>query len=103
MPAYLVVDETITDSEVFEDYKRGVLPTISKFGGRFLARGSDMEILESGKDWTPGRMVIVEFPNMSALKDWYDSYDYAPVRDLRFRSATSTVVALDGGGGDPAA
>ena len=33
----IVVDETITDPEVFEDYKRAVLPTIARFGGRFLS------------------------------------------------------------------
>ncbi len=56
-----------------------------------------MEVLEAGKDWTPGRMVIIEFPDMTALNGWYDSADYAPVRDIRLRAATSTLVALDAG------
>jgi len=97
MPAYLIADETITDSETFDEYKRKVLPMIEKFGGRFLSRGGALEVLESGKDWTPGRMVIIEFPNMAALKRWYENPDYAPLRDIRLRSAASTLVALDSG------
>jgi uncharacterized protein (DUF1330 family) len=97
MPALLIVDETITDAKVFEDYKRAVVPIITKFGGRFLARGGEIEVLEADKGWTPGRVVVIEFPDMSALKEWYNSPDYAPVREIRFRSAKSTMVAIDAG------
>ncbi|MXO49700.1 DUF1330 domain-containing protein [Erythrobacter gaetbuli] len=97
MPAYLIADETLTDPESFEEYKRAVLPLITNFGGRFLSRGAIPETLEAGRDWTPDRMVIIEFPNMAALKAWYNSADYAPVRSLRLRSAKSTLVALDAG------
>ena len=102
MPALLIVDETITDPDGFEEYKRAVVPTITKFGGRFLARGGELEVLEADKEWTPGRMVVIEFPDMSALKDWYNSADYAPIREIRFRSAKSTLVAVDAGTSPPA-
>ncbi|SDD87819.1 DUF1330 domain-containing protein [Ruegeria marina] len=97
MPAYLITDETITDPEVFQEYKRAVLPLITKYGGRFLSRGGELEVLESGKEWSPGLMVVIEFPSMAALTDWYNSDEYAPVRDIRLRSARSTLVALDAG------
>jgi uncharacterized protein (DUF1330 family) len=97
MPAYLIADETIEDPETFEHYKRAVLPLITRFGGSFLSRGGQLEVLESGRDWSPDRMVIIQFPSMSALKDWYNSADYAVVRDIRFRSAKSTLIALDSG------
>ncbi|MFD1195674.1 DUF1330 domain-containing protein [Seohaeicola saemankumensis] len=95
MTALLVVDETITNSAVFDDYKRAVVPTIEKFGGRFLARGPELEVLETSGRWEPDRLVIIEFPDMAALKAWYHSADYASVRELRFASATSTLVAMD--------
>ncbi|WP_428686630.1 DUF1330 domain-containing protein [Roseibium sp.] len=97
MPAYLIADETITDPQIFDDYKRAVLPLIAKYGGRFLSRGGELAVLESGKEWEPGRMVIIEFPSMALLEDWYRSDEYAPVRDIRLRSAKSTLVALDAG------
>jgi len=97
VPAFLIADETIFDPTTFDEYKKLVLPLIEKFGGRFLSRAGALEVLEAGKDWTPGRMVIIEFPSMSALKDWYDSPEYAPVRDIRMGAAKSTLVALDSG------
>lgn len=97
MPALLVVDETITNSELFDQYKREVVPTIEKFGGKFLARGQELEVLEASGRWDPDRLVIIEFPDMAALKAWYDSDAYAAIRDLRLRSASSTLVAMDTG------
>ena len=97
MPAYLIADETIVDPDRFEDYKREVLPLIARYGGRFLSRGGAHEVLEPGRGWAPGRLVIIEFPSMAVLKEWYDSAEYAPVRDIRLRTAASTLVALDAG------
>lgn len=97
MPAYLIADETITDRETFEEYKSAVLPLIIKFGGRFLSRGASPKVLEAGGSWTPDQMVIIEFPNMAALEDWYNCVDYAPMRAIRLGSAKSTLVALDAG------
>jgi uncharacterized protein (DUF1330 family) len=51
--------------------------------------------LEASGRWEPGRLVIIEFPDMPALKAWYHSPEYAPVRELRFGSASSTLVAMD--------
>jgi len=97
MPAYLISDEEITDPATFEDYKRLVLPLIQRHGGRFLSRGAEVVMVEAGRDWTPGRMVIIEFPDMAALRAWYDDPDYAPVLAIRQASAKTTLVALDKG------
>lgn len=97
MPAFLIADETIEDAATFEEYKKGVVQTLASYGGRFLSRGAAVEVIENGKDWRPGRMVILEFPSMAALKAWYADADYAALRELRFRSAKTTLVAMDQG------
>ena len=94
MKAYLVAEVKITDQEAYESYKKGVPATIAAFGGRFLARGGKMEALEGG--WTPQRLVILEFPDMAKLREWYDSSEYRPLLELRKRSAISNVVAIEG-------
>jgi uncharacterized protein (DUF1330 family) len=40
--------------------------------------------------------VLLEFPDMAALKAWYQSSDYAPLIELRQASAYCDVVALEG-------
>jgi uncharacterized protein (DUF1330 family) len=96
MPAYLIADEDIQDPEAFDEYKRLVLPVIEAFGGRFLSRGAEVEIIEAG-DWTPGRMVIIEFPDLDQLRAWYDSPEFAPIRSIRRAAVRSTLVALGPG------
>lgn len=97
MPAYIIADEEITDPAAFDIYKSRVLPLIQKHGGRFLSRGGTATALETGRGWTPGRMVIIEFPDMDALRAWYDDPDYAPVLAIRLGAAKSTLIALDSG------
>jgi uncharacterized protein (DUF1330 family) len=97
MPAYLFVDEVITDAEAFEEYRRQVMPSLMRFGGRFLFRGGPYELLEEQRPWQPGRLVLIEFPDMASLRGWYGSPEYEPVRAIRHGAARSTMVAMDAG------
>ena len=94
MSAYLIGDTHITDHKTYDEYKRQVLPTIEKFGGRFLVRGGPHEVLEG--TWQPARLVMIEFPDMDALRAWYASPEYAPLLALRQPAATDHLVAVPG-------
>jgi uncharacterized protein (DUF1330 family) len=94
MVAYVIVDIEVTDSVAFERYKNAITANIAAFGGRYLARGGATEVLEG--NWIPKRLVILEFPNMARLKEWYHSPEYAPLLDLRKASASSNLVVTDG-------
>jgi uncharacterized protein (DUF1330 family) len=94
MTAFLIADIDITDPTTYEDYKRQVAPLIARFGGRYLARGGLHEVLEG--DWEPHRLVVLEFPDMASLKAWYDSPEYAPIKQIRENSAEGRLIALEG-------
>jgi len=94
MKAYLVAEVKITDQAAYESYKKDVPASLVPFGGRFLVRGGKMETLEGA--WTPQRLIILEFPDMAKLREWYDSSEYRPLLELRKRSAQSNVVAIEG-------
>ena len=94
MSAYLIAQTEIRDHETYDRYKAQVLPTIQKFGGRFIVRGGTLEVLEGG--WTPSRMVVIEFPSMQHIRDWFASPDYAPLLALRKSAAVDHLVAVDG-------
>ncbi len=40
-------------------------------------------------DWEPQRLVILEFESMERLREWYDSPEYAPLKQLREEVAVS--------------
>ena len=94
MAAYLIADVDIFDAAAFEEYRLKVPETERPYGGKYLARGGTTKVLEG--DWEPHRLVIVEFPDMASLTAWYDSPEYARLKAIRFASARTRIIALDG-------
>lgn len=94
MPAYVVVDTKIHNPEAYEEYKAQAKPIAEKYGGVYRARGGEMDILETDL-WSPTRMVIVEFPDRQAARDFLSSEEYKPVRQLRRDNADCTLFILE--------
>ena len=69
-------------------------PPISAGGGRFLARGGELAVLEG--DWQPSRLVLLEFENVAAARDWYQSEIYQQAKKLRDGAARLRMVAIQG-------
>ena len=67
MPAYVIVEHIITDAAKFEEYRTKVGQMIAKQGGRYITKGATHQMPEGGH-WKPERVVIIEFPDMNALK-----------------------------------
>ncbi len=104
MAAYLIVNRRdITDAAALGKYGAEAVETLAVFGGKVLARSDAFDVLEG--EWLPGRraadtkpegIVVVEFPEMANLKDWYGSDDYAELKTLRQRSSSFDFVAIEG-------
>lgn len=104
MSAYLIVHRrNISDSETLKEYSKGVEETIKSHGGEVIVRSDNFEVLEG--NWTPGmkdvdsrpeRITVVRFPDMMALKSWYDSGAYAEFKKIRVSSSDSDIVATEG-------
>ena len=94
MAAYVIGEIEVTDAALYEDYRKQVLATIEKHGGRFLVRGGAVEPLEGG--WSPKRLVLLEFPSAAKALGWYRSAEYAPLIKLRQRASRGKLVAVEG-------
>lgn len=94
MAAYLLVNIEVTDPVGFEEYRKVVGATIAAHGGRYIARGGITQVLEG--DWTPKRVVMLEFPDIARLRAWYDSPEYRALIELRQRTSNSDLVIVDG-------
>jgi uncharacterized protein (DUF1330 family) len=94
MAAYLIVDLDVKNDRALESYRRAVPATVEKYGGRFLVRGGAFTVLEG--EWTPKRVVLLEFPSMDALQRWYRSEDYKPLLAERLANAAGDVIAVEG-------
>ncbi len=94
MPAYVIAEVDVTDAAAYEDYRKLVLPTVEKYGGRFLVRGGKVETKEGG--WQPPRLVIVQFPSMAQAQAWYHSPEYAPALAIRAKASRSRLIIAEG-------
>jgi uncharacterized protein (DUF1330 family) len=95
MPAYVIAAvEDSWDQDKLVKYRDGNTEVVAAHGGRFVARGGSMTVLEG--DWDPQRIVIIEFADMDAARGWYESDDYAPLRELRRSASTTNIVVVEG-------
>jgi uncharacterized protein (DUF1330 family) len=72
----------------------GVTGAIQAGGGRFLVRGGELAVLEG--DWQPSRLVVLEFEDLAAARDWYESEVYQQAKKLRDGAARLRMVAVQG-------
>ena len=93
MPAFLIADINVTNDDVYKEYRSANPDIVNKFGGRYVALGGEVKVLEG--DWHPNRTVIIEFPDMGALNAFYSCEEYAALREIRWRSAESRLVAIE--------
>lgn len=94
MPAYIVVETDIHDPEQYELYKQASPGAVAAGGGRFIARGGELAVLEG--DWRPQRLVLLEFPDLEAAKRFYTSPEYQEAKRLREGAADFKMVAVEG-------
>jgi uncharacterized protein (DUF1330 family) len=45
MSAYLISQVEVLDPEAWENYRKRAAPAIARFGGRYLVRGAQAEVL----------------------------------------------------------
>ena len=94
MAAYFIVQSTITDEAHYQKYRDVVIPLMARFGGKIIVRGAKVEAMEGHHDGR--RMVIFEFPSMDAIRAFWNSPEYVPVKKIRDGAATLDVWAVAG-------
>ncbi len=90
---YIIGHITVNDPDDYAEYIRLDTPILDALGGRFIVRGGQSETPEGKAE---SRHVIIEFPSYAeALKAYHDP-EYQKVADIRRRSATSTIIVVEG-------
>ena len=94
MPAYAVVDVDVHDIADFLVYQKAVAPLLEAAGARYLARGGEYRVYEG--DYEPGRLIILEFPSMPAMDEFFNSPSYQALASQREACSSSRVLAVEG-------
>jgi uncharacterized protein (DUF1330 family) len=94
MAVYTVANVRVTDPDRYAEYRDKVPATVAAYGGKYLARGGTLEVLEG--DWDPQSLTILEFESMERFQAWYNSPEYAPLKQLRSETAVTEYVLVEG-------
>jgi uncharacterized protein (DUF1330 family) len=94
MAAYFIyARQQITDEEVSRQYSQQAVPQIREFGGEVLVARGAVQALEG--DWLPQSVTILRFENREALMRWYESPEYAPLKQMRLDSNVGDIIVVD--------
>lgn len=94
MAAYVISEVEILDERLGDEYRALAAASIAQFGGRYIVRGAKPEVAEG--DLANGRLVIVEFPSMERLQEWYASPAYARALQIRATALRRRLMFVEG-------
>ena len=75
------------------EYLQKIDATLAPFGGTFIVHGGSIEVLEG--NWV-GHIIIIEFPNVDAARNWYRSAAYQAIVRLRTENSEGECILVDG-------
>ncbi|WP_028349034.1 DUF1330 domain-containing protein [Bradyrhizobium murdochi] len=94
MSAYVISEVEMRDAEGFEAYRIIAAKTIAQYGGRYLVRGGAATLIEGSPP--PKTIIVVEFPTMERLREWYASPEYAEALRVRQTALDRRLVFVEG-------
>ena len=94
MSAYVISEVDVRDGAGFETYRNIAAKAIAQYGGRYLVRGGAASIAEGGPP--PKTIIVVEFPSMEKLRQWYASPEYAEALKVRQTALDRRLIFVEG-------
>ena len=91
MSAFVVVQGTVIDPDIMQEYGAAAGPIVAAHGGELMARGP-IEVLSGSSDHKIS--VVIRFPDAAKARAWYESAKYQaliPIRDSALNSVFTLV------------
>lgn len=94
MAAYLIAHVTVHDAEHYRHYIAETPSIIARYGGKFIIRGGATEVLEGNP--RGNRTVVIEFPSMQSIRDFYNSAEYQSLAKIRQACSDAEFICVEG-------
>jgi len=99
---FVVLDITVHDAVMYEQYTLEIEPIIKKYGGKYLVRSGgvgfekdpDNEVIPGEGNWNPNRLIILEWNSMDELQNFINSAENQEMAQLRNNSASTKSVIV---------
>jgi uncharacterized protein (DUF1330 family) len=90
-PAYVIGNITVKNQDKWSEYCNKVPATLSPWKGELVFRGKKSEVL--GGDFQHSNTVVIGFPNIEALNNWFNSEDYQALIPIREQAADVDLIS----------
>lgn len=95
MSAYVISEVEMLDETQGQRYRELAAASIALYGGKYLVRGANPDVPEG--NWPSAqRVVVVEFPSMDRLQEWYASPEYAEALIVRQTALARRLLFVEG-------
>ncbi|MDX3851846.1 DUF1330 domain-containing protein [Streptomyces sp. AK02-01A] len=94
MSAYVIVGVDVLDEEACLAYAAVAQPSVLSHGGRYLVAGPTPEPVEG--TWDFARLLVIEFPDMDRIQEWYASPEYRRALEIRKDAARVRMLFAEG-------
>jgi uncharacterized protein (DUF1330 family) len=95
-PAFVVAEIAVKDQKGYdENFQKATEKDILNHGGKYLAGGYNKTLGLSGAE-PPNRVVIVQFPNMDAVKMWREQGAMDMENTVGSKYASFRIYAVEG-------
>src|SRR5215470_6255923 len=91
---YAIAQLKITDRATYNRYQRRFMDVMKKFKGRLLAADEHPRVIEG--QWDREKVVLLEFPDEPAFREWAESPEYLEIAKDR-HAGSDAVILLVGG------
>ena len=91
--AYVVGHITVKNPELWAQYRSQVPATLIPWGGELVFRGKQLATL-AGNNPHPD-IVVIRFPNATALNGWFSSAAYQSLIPLRQEAADMVLLSYE--------
>jgi len=90
---YWIAHVDVRDPEAYKGYVAANAVAFRKFGGRFLVRAGEFEMMEGQ---SRSRNVVIEFKDYATALACYRSPEYAEALALRVKASVSDLMIIEG-------
>ena len=94
MVAYVITDLEVSDIAHYLAYQSALRPLLARAGARYLVRGGSFTVYEG--DYQPRRLVLLEFPSLEAIDEFYESDAYQALEPQRRACSSARIIAVKG-------
>ena len=90
---YWIAHVEVRNMDGYQVYVKGLPDVLKKFGGRYVIRGGEHEVVEGA---CKSRNVVIEFPSYEKALACYRSAEYQDLAKHRLAHADADLIVING-------